>query len=130
MNRILTILFFFMLALTACKETKIPVKPKVPSKKPIKKTPESIKVPPKVVNPDPSDPFDPNDQKVLFEIFRANRLKGTPRLNVLAKYRLVNELGSVNEGRTKVYQKAIQDFAAKNPDQWGEFVDSLTLRPK
>jgi hypothetical protein len=52
-------------------------------------------------------------------------MKGAPRQDVLLKYLLVNDQGTLNPGRHAAYKKAIQEFAKNKPEQWGDFVNSL-----
>lgn len=113
----LTLLLLLMLC--GCpKEQKNPAPPPGPAQPP-------PPPPPKPIPRDPSDPFDPDQPSVLLSIYRAEQLGGEPRAQCYRRFRLIDEDGSPNRGRLKVYREALLSWAKAHPADWGKAIDEM-----
>ena len=61
----------------------------------------------------------------LFEIYQGEQQGGAARKAVLAKNRLIDAAGSDVPLRVKAYERALKQYAEKDPDGWSSFLETL-----
>jgi hypothetical protein len=61
----------------------------------------------------------------VFEIYRGEQQGGAARKAVLARHRLIDAAGNDVPLRVKAYERALKQFAEKDPDGWSSFLETL-----
>lgn len=61
----------------------------------------------------------------LFDIYRGEQQGGAERKAALAKNRLIDASGNEVPSRVKAYERALRQYAEKDPDGWSSFLETL-----